>query len=203
MRRFAPNLSLRQARRVLSAQARFLETHPQGPCGGKIMRYSVAVLAAVCLFNVVGVSRIAAQQAQAVNATPAVMDEMLAALRSDMQATRADVMAKNLSMTAAQAAKFWPVYEAYQKEQNAIMDEHLKGIQRYIESFDTLDDAGALALVKAHLDRDERMNSLRQKALGDFQKVVGTKLAARAIQIDRRLSLAYQLQIASKIPLVH
>ena len=167
------------------------------------MRYSVAVLAAVCLFNVVGVSRIAAQQAQAVNATPAVMDEMLAALRSDMQATRADVMAKNLSMTAAQAAKFWPVYEAYQKEQNAIMDEHLKGIQRYIESFDTLDDAGALALVKAHLDRDERMNSLRQKALGDFQKVVGTKLAARAIQIDRRLSLAYQLQIASKIPLVH
>jgi Spy/CpxP family protein refolding chaperone len=167
------------------------------------MRYSVALLAAVCLFNVVGASGIAAQQTQPVSTTPAVMDEMLAAVRSDMQATRADVMAKNLSMTAAQAAKFWPVYEAYQKEQNTIMDDHLKGIQRYIESFDTLDDAGALALIKAHLDRDERMNSLRQRALGDFQKVVGTKLAARAIQIDRRLSLAYQLQIVSKIPLIH
>jgi Spy/CpxP family protein refolding chaperone len=166
------------------------------------MRYSVAVLAAVCLFNVVGVSGIA-QQVQPVSTTPAVMDEMLAAVRSDMQATRADVMAKNLSMTAAQSAKFWPVYEAYQKEQNTIMDDHLKGVQRYIDSFDTLDDAGALALIKAHLDRDERMDSLRQRALGDFQKVVGTKLAARAIQIDRRLSLAYQLQIVSKIPLIH
>jgi len=31
---------------------------------------------------------------------------------------------------------------------------------------------------------------------------VGTKLAARAIQLDRRLSLAYQLQIVSKIPLI-
>ena len=166
------------------------------------MRYSVALLAAVCLFTVFGVSGNAAQQAQAVSTTPAAVDEMLAALRSDMQATRADVMAKNLSMTATEAAKFWPVYEAYQTEQNTIMDDHLKGIQRYIESFDTLDDAGALALIKAHLDRDERMNSLRQKALGDFQKVVGTKLAARAIQLDRRLSLAYQLQIVSKIPLI-
>jgi Spy/CpxP family protein refolding chaperone len=167
------------------------------------MRYSVALLAAVCLFSVVAVSGIAAQQAQRVSTAPASMDEVLAAVRADMQANRADVMAKNLSMTAAEAAKFWPVYEAYQKEQNAIMDDHLKGVQRYIESFNTLDDAGALALIKAHLDRDERMNALRQKALGDFQKVVGTKLAVRAIQVDRRLSLSYQLQIASKIPLAH
>ena len=167
------------------------------------MRCSVALSAAVCLFNVVGVAGIAAQQPQPVSTTPAVMEEMLAAVRSDVQATRADVMAKNLSMTAAQAAKFWPVYEAYQKEQNAIMDDHLKGVQRYIESFETLDDAGALALIKAHLDRDQRMDALRQKALTDLQRVVGTKLAARAIQIDRRLSLAYQLQIVSKIPLIH
>ncbi len=166
------------------------------------MRYSAALLAAVCLFTVFGVSGNAAQQAQAVSTTPAATDEMLAALRSDMLASRADVLAKNLTMTSEQAAKFWPVYEAYQKEQNAIMDEHEKGIQRYIESFDKLDDAGALGLIKAHLDRDERMAALRQKALVDFQRAVGTKLAARAIQIDRRLSLAYQLQIVSKIPLI-
>jgi len=166
------------------------------------MRYSVALLAAVCLFNVVGVSGIAAQQAQPVSPTPAAVDEVLATLRSDMQATRADIMAKNLSMTAEQAAKFWPVFEAYQKEQNTIMDDHLKGVQRYVEAFDTLDDAGALALIKAHLDRDERMDSLRQKALVDFQKVVGTKLAARAIQVDRRLSLVAQLEIVAKIPLI-
>ena len=166
------------------------------------MRYSVAVLAAVCLFGVAGVSGIASQQAQPAGTKPAAMDDMLAAVRSDILAGRHDVMAKNLTMTAEQSAKFWPVYDAYQKEQGAIMDEHEKGIQRYIESIDTLDDAGALALIKAHLDRDERMNTLRQKALLDLQRAVGTKLAARAIQIDRRLSLAYQLEIVAKIPLI-
>src|SRR5687767_15057718 len=106
-------------------------------------------------------------------------------------------------MTAAQAAKFWPVYEVYQKQQNVIMDDHLKGVQRFLESFDSLDDAGALALIKTHLDRDAQMTSLRQKALGEFQTVLGTKLAVRALQIDRRLSLVYQIQILSKVPLVH
>ena len=166
------------------------------------MRYSVAILAAVCLFTVVGVSGIAAQQAQPVSSTPATIDAMLAAVRSDMLASRADVLRKNLTMTDEQAAKFWPVFEAYMKEQNASMDAHLQGVQRFIEAADTLDDAGALALIKAHLDRDERMNALRQKALVDLQRAVGTKLAARAIQIDRRLSLVQQLEIVSKIPLI-
>src|SRR6187401_1852014 len=154
------------------------------------MRYSVALLAAVCFVGVAAVAGIAAQQT-----TPASTDATLAALRADLQANRADVMAKNLTMTAPEAAKFWPVFDAYMKEQNAIMDEHLKGVQRYVEAFESLDDAGALALIKSHLDRDERMNAIRQKALLDLQKVVGTKLAARAIQLDRRLSLVHQLEI--------
>lgn len=166
------------------------------------MRYSVALLAAVCLFTVTGASGDAAQQAQAVSATPASIDDMLSAVRGDLMATRADTMAKNLTMTAEQAAKFWPVYDAYQKEQSAINEDHLKGVQLYIEASDTLDDAGALALIKAHLNRDERMNVLRQKLLLDLQRAVGTKLAARAVQIDRRLSLTYQLEIVSKIPLI-
>jgi Spy/CpxP family protein refolding chaperone len=166
------------------------------------MRYSLALLAAVCLVSLAGVSGIAARQAQPASTTPATIDDMLAAVRSDLLGSRADTIAKNLTMTAAEAAKFWPVFDAYQKEQASIMEDQLKGVQRYVEAFDSLDDAGALALIKAHLDRDERMNLLRQKALLDLQRVVGTKLAARAVQIDRRLSLVHQLEIVSKIPLI-
>jgi Spy/CpxP family protein refolding chaperone len=167
------------------------------------MRHARALLATACLLSVASTPWIAAQQARPVSTAPTSMDEVLMAVREDMQTDRSGIMGKNLSMTAEQAARFWPVYDAYQKEQNVIMDAHLKGVQQYIESVDTVDDAGALALIRAHLDRDAKMNSLRQKALADFQKAVSTKVAVRAIQIDRRLSLVYQLQIASKIPLVH
>jgi hypothetical protein len=53
------------------------------------------------------------------------------------------------------------------------------------------------------LQRDAKMNALRQKWLGEFQKVLPTKLAVRAMQIDGRLSLAAQMEIASRIPLAH
>jgi hypothetical protein len=83
------------------------------------------------------------------------------------------------------------------------MDEQLKGVQRYIESFDALDDAGALGLINAHIDRDARMSALRKKWLAEFQTAGGTKIAVRAMQIDRRLSLAHQMEFAARIPLAH
>jgi len=160
--------------------------------------------AGVCVLSVSAVAWTAAQQVKTVStAAPTSIEEVLVAVRSDLQGERADIMAKNLTLTSEQAAKFWPLYEAYQKEQNVIMDEQLRGIQRFIENFDTLDDAGALGLAHAHLDRDARMAALRQKWLGEFQKALNTKLAVRVMQIDRRLSLAHQVMFTSKIPLAH
>jgi len=167
------------------------------------MRRTLAYLVVAC--SLVGSlqAQTPAKQASATSPSPAAMDSALAAMRADMQGARADIMAKNLELTADQAAKFWPVFNAYQKEQNVIMDEQLKSIQQYVDHYETLDDAGALALMRAHLDRDAKMTALRVKWLGEFQKVLPGKLAARAMQIDRRLSNLAQLQISSQIPLVH
>src|SRR5215467_298035 len=109
---------------------------------------------AVAAVSLSGIASTRVQQAQPASYAPTNIDEVLKAVRSDLQSQRADVMAKNLTLDASQAAKFWPVYESYQKEQNVIMDAQLKDIQRYIETFDQLDDAGAPALINAHLDRD-------------------------------------------------
>ena len=162
----------------------------------------------VCLFVascVVGSlqAQASAQPVSATTPSAASVDSALASMRADMQSVRADIMAKNLSLSADQAAKFLPVFSAYQKEQNAIMDAQLKDLQKYVDNYQTLDDAGALALMKAHLDRDAKMTALRQKWLPEFQKVLPTKLAVRAMQIDRRLSLLAQTEVSSRIPLVH
>lgn len=167
------------------------------------IRNSLALIVGACLIGVYGFARTSAQQVQPASATAApTMDEVLKAVRSDLQANRSDIIAKNVSLSSEQAAKFWPVFETYQKEQNAIMDEQMKGIQAYVDGFDKLDDAGALALIKAHLDRDRRMTALREKWLGEFQKVLPPKLAVRVIQIDRRISNAHQVEFSARIPLV-
>ena len=167
------------------------------------MRKSFVCLVVVCGIGLSAVVGAARQQAPQAGAAAPSVDEALKSMRADLQSTRADIMAKNITLTAEQAAKFWPVFEKYQKEQNVIMDEQLKSIQKYADSYQTLDDAGALALVTALLDRDAKMTALRTHWLGEFQKVVPANIAARAIQIDRRLSNLAQIQISSQIPLVH
>ena len=144
-----------------------------------------------------------AEPAAAPAATQPTQEQVVQQFREDLLAKRADVMAKGLSLTADQAAKFWPVFNAYQKEQNGIIEDQLRDIKKYVEGYDSLSDAGALALMQAHFARDTKMNALRQKWLGEFQKVLPTKLAVRAMQIDRRLSLAAQTEVTSRIPLVH
>ena len=170
------------------------------------MRTTIASAAAVGLVSLVGMTAFisaSAQQARPSAFSATTIDEVLTAVRADLQGERADIIAKNVTLTGDQAAAFWPIFNAYQKEQNAIMDEQLKAIQKFIESFDTMDDAGALGLINGHLDRDAKMAALRHKWLGEFQKALPTKLAVRVMQIDRRLSLMHQLLFTSKIPLAH
>jgi len=167
------------------------------------MRKSLVLILGVALLSA-SAGAWTAQQVQpaSVKLTPPIED-VLVAVRSDLQGERADIMAKNITLTAEQAAKFWPMFEQYQKEQNAIMDEQMKGIQRYVDTYETLDDTGALALIKTHLDRDAQMVALRQKWLPEFQKIVPARIAARVIQIDRRLSFVHQVEFSARIPLIH
>ncbi|MBS0577789.1 MAG: hypothetical protein JSR36_00850 [Proteobacteria bacterium] len=144
----------------------------------------------------------AADAQPAAEASAGETQKAITEYRNQMQAKRADIMAKGLTLSAEQASKFWPLLEKYQKEQNLIIDSQIKAIQQYADNYDKLTDAQALAYVKALLDRDAKMEALRAKWLTSFQSAVPPKTAARVIQIDRRLSQLAQAHLSSQIPLV-
>ncbi len=167
------------------------------------------VMTSVCL----GIAVLVSVPASAVDApkeqmAPAPADkaktaEALAKFREAMQAERSDVMAKGLSLPADQAAKFWPLYEQFQKEQNVIIDAQIEAVKKYAEHWETLTAADSIEFVKALLDRDAKMDALRTKWLPKFQGVLPGGTAARAIQLDRRISQVAQAQLSSQVPLVH
>ena len=165
------------------------------------MRHRVSSLIAVVICAAGMSGWAAAQQARPAEA-PVSLEEVIRTYRTDLQNSRASIIAKSVVLTPEQAARFWPVFERYQKEQSAIMDEQMRGIQAYIAGIETMDDAGALAFMQAHLDRDASMASLRRHWLSEFQSVLPTKLAVRVMQIDRRISLAQQTEFTTQIPLV-
>lgn len=145
-----------------------------------------------------------AEPSAAPAAAPApTQEQVVQQFRQDLLAKRADVMAKGLTLTADQAAKFWPMFKEFQAEQDAIVDGQVKATQKFADHFASLTDADALEYVDALLTRDKMMTDLRVKWLAKFQTAVPARVAARAIQIDRRLSQVMQVQASSQIPLIH
>jgi len=129
-------------------------------------------------------------------------EEVVAQFKKDLMADRAQVMAKGLKLDAQQAAKFWPLFETFQKEQAAIVDAQTKSLKDYADHFQTLTDADATAYINSLLDRDQKMHDLRVKWLQKFTAAVGPKSAASAIPLDRRLGNITQVQLSSQIPLI-
>ena len=130
-------------------------------------------------------------------------EQIVAGFRSELMARRADVMAKGLTLTAEQAAKFWPLFEQFQKEQDLVVQEQIKATDDYAKNYEHLTDEGALTYVNMLLARDKKMYDLRVKWLAKFKEVLPPAMAARAIQLDRRLGNVTQVQLSQRIPLIH
>lgn len=86
-------------------------------------------LAGACLIPVSATAWSDPEQVQPMNASATSMDDVMKTIRADLQNSRADAIAKNVPLSTAQAAQFWPIFEQYQQEQNAIMDDQLKSVQ--------------------------------------------------------------------------
>ena len=69
-------------------------------------------------------------------------------------------------------------------------------------AYKTITDADALAYANSLLTRDQKIHDLRVKYLTKFQTIVPTRVAARAIQLDRRLGLVGQVKVSSQVPLI-
>ena len=111
----------------------------------------------------------AADTSDSKTAAQPTQEQVMQQFRDDLQAAAADVMAKGLTLNADQAAKFWPMFDAFQKEQKAIIDGQLKSLVTYRDTYKTMSDADALAYANSLLERDQKIHDLRVKYLAKFQ----------------------------------
>ncbi len=168
------------------------------------MRQALALLMGLALF--LTCSGLKAQEAQGTSqkaaATQASVDQDIQLMRKDLQSDKKLIVAANMVLTDIEAQKFWPVYDQYAAELAKVNDAKVAIIKEYAANFENLSDAKAAALIERWSEADKAAVQLRMKYLSTFQQVIpGTKVA-RFFQVDRRIGLVVDLQLASEIPLV-
>jgi hypothetical protein len=159
------------------------------------MRF-LTVICALCVLAI----QAAAQDAVVV--VKPLTDSDIQLLRSDVQASKNDIITHTMQFNDTESAAFWPVYRDYARDQQVIGDKRYQLIKSYAQKFDTMDDATASDLAKQQFDIENDTAKLRSDYWPKFAKAIGAKRAAKFYQVDNRLSLMINLELASDIPLI-
>lgn len=128
-------------------------------------------------------------------------DQDIKLLRQDLRSKKKQLIASNLSLTDAEATKFWPIYDQYTDELVKINNDKYAVIQDYAKNWGTMTDAQALDLTRRSLDVEARVTGLRTKYVPIISQVLSGTKTATFFQLERRIGMMIDLQLASQLPL--
>ena len=165
----------------------------------RIMKIFTTVLAAGLLL---ATSSAPAQTAKSDQIVAKVTDMEIELLRKDLRDQKKNIVAANVPLTGDEAAKFWPVYEGYTQETIRLNDQRYALVKEYAGNFGSMTDSLAPSYIRRWIGVDEAASKLRLQWISKFEVILGEKKAAIFFQVDRRIGLMQEIQLASQLPLI-
>lgn len=130
------------------------------------------------------------------------MDPYMELLRSELRTRKVAAVTEAMMLSKEQSDLFWPIYREYEGEIDKIVDRRLSLMEDFARSYEGMTDEKAGQIVKDWFKiQDDRMK-IRKKYHKRFDKSLGSKIAARFLQVEHVISLLIDLQVASETPLI-
>ena len=142
-------------------------------------------------------------------AAPMAIAEGNAADATDMQALRTAVradkkalVASTLNLTAAEAKKFWPIYDAYQRDLDLANRQRTLAVEAVITLSKPISDLYARNLANQLIAADEAEIKARRAMHNKVLRALPPRTAARYLQLEAKIRALQAYDIAVAIPLV-
>ena len=123
-------------------------------------------------------------------------------MRQDLKKDKVSILTEMMDLGPQEAAKFWPVYNAYDKELTALADERIAFIRLYADNYGALSDEMAIKIATGMMDIEGRRVELRKRYFPLVSQALTVKDAARWLQIESQIEKVVDLQILSSLPIV-
>jgi hypothetical protein len=130
--------------------------------------------------------------------TAADLDDLRAQLRSSQK----QIVAQTLKLTDEEATRFWPVYDRYAADMRQIKNAQYALVAEYANTFGKYDDKAATAFIRRWLDIDAQTAALRARYVPLVGQVLPGVKTTTFFQIDRRVSMAIELKMATLLPIL-
>jgi hypothetical protein len=144
------------------------------------------------------------------SAVPAVAaqemsDANMEILKQKLKADKKLLVAGNMELSDAEAKKFWPIYDAYQKDLEQLNQKLGQTIKDYAEAFNKgpIQDNTAKKLLNEALSLEEQETKLKRTYAEKLEKVVPYSKVARYLQIENKIRALIRMELAQQIPLAY
>ena len=123
-------------------------------------------------------------------------------LRKDLQKEKVNILTEMMEFTPEEAARFWPLYNAYDKALTKLADERIAFIRMYSDNYTKLSDDMTNKIANGAMDLEIRRVNLHRQYYQEMSKALSVRLAARFLQIETQIEKIVDLQIAAGLPVV-
>src|SRR5271157_1400118 len=122
-------------------------------------------------------------------------------LKKGLRSQEKQIVAANMTLTDAEAEKFWPVYDRYAEDLAKISDTKVALINEYAQEYDAMTDSQAKDYIQRRAAVEQSILELKMKYIPIISKVLSGKETAMFFQIEWRLGLMIDMALA-QLPLV-
>ena len=131
-----------------------------------------------------------------------VSDDDIQLFRKDVRFVKKQIVAANMDLTEDEAQQFWPIYDRYILDLSKLYDVKFELLKKYAENYTTMTGTEAENYITGRAEVEQSIMQLRTKYLPIFRKALSAKASALFFQLDWRLGLVIDLQLASQMPLI-
>jgi hypothetical protein len=162
------------------------------------MRNSIAAILFVAAMLA---TQVAAAQDKAADVTD------MQALRAAVKADKKAFVASTLKLTDAEAKRFWPIYDAYQRDLDVVNRRRTIAITGFVGPDKPISDLYARNLANELLAAEEAEIKLRRSLQNRLMRGVPTRVlsqrkATRYLQLESKIRAVQDYDIAATIPLI-
>lgn len=157
----------------------------------------------LCALPVIGMGQDVAPSADpSAGGSQTNMDIFIQKIKADKKL----LIATNMDLNDAEGKKFWPLYDAYQKELALINQRLGKTIKAYADAYNqgkgTISNDAAKKLLNEALAVEEAEVKLKRTYADKIGKVLPATKTARYIQLENKIRAVIKMELAQDIPLV-
>jgi Spy/CpxP family protein refolding chaperone len=126
----------------------------------------------------------------------------IAALRNAVQTDKRALVAATLKLTDAEAKKFWPIYDSYQRSSDMLNRERNTALEGLVARDRPMSDLYARNLANELINVEEQEIKARRKMHNAVMRALPPRKAARYLQLEANIRAVRAYDIAAAFPLV-